>query len=137
MAEIDLSEINNDDIVVKETPVLSVSEALRKIPNNEKGETTHTQVLKVRGMISSMRPVMKMISGEYGRCIECGELYYERYEKPLFEMIGRLTLCNNNSEKHTPATNAKTGDVLHDKDGNIIRAKAILRTWPEYRNASI
>jgi replicative DNA helicase Mcm len=137
LAEIDFSNTNNNDTVAKEEPVQSVSETLRIIPNTEEGETTHTQIVKVRGMISSMRPVMKMISGEYGRCLECGELYYERYEKPLFEMIGRLTLCNNNSEKHTPATNAKTGDVLHDKDGNIIRAKAILRTWPEYRNASI
>lgn|GEM_PF-2518983 len=136
MAEIDLSNTNNDDIIVKEESVLSVSEALI-IPNNEKGETTHTQVLRVRGMISSMRPVMKMISGEYGRCQECGELYYKRYEKPAFEMLRILTPCDMNSEKHIPAINENTGDVLHDKDGNIIRAKALLSTWPEYRNASI
>ena len=137
MAEIDFSNINNDDIVAKEEPVLSVSEALRKIPNNEKGETTHTQVIKVRGMVSSMRPVMKMISGQCGRCIECGQLYYKRFEKPVFDMLSILTLCDMNSEKHTPVINANTGDVLHDIDGNIIRAKASLNTWPEYRNASI
>jgi replicative DNA helicase Mcm len=118
-------------------PVLSVSEALRIIPNNEKGETTHTHVIKVRGMISSMRPVMKMISGQYGRCIECRQLYYKRFEKPVFDMLPILTLCDMNSEKHTPAINANTCDVLHDIDGNIIRAKASLNTWPEYRNATI
>ena len=67
MAEIESPNTNNNSIITEEEPVLSVSEALQIVPNNEKGETTHTQVRRVRGMISSMRPVVKMISGEYGR----------------------------------------------------------------------
>ena len=137
MAEIESPNTNNNSIITEEEPVLSVSEALQIVPNNEKGETTHTQVRRVRGMISSMRPVVKMISGEYGRCSECGQLYYKRYEKPDFEMLWTLTLCDLDSKKHTSAINEKTGDIIYDKDGNIIRAKAILKTWPEYRNASI
>ena len=136
MAEVDFSNTNNNNIT-EEEPVISVSEALRKIPNNEKGETTHTQVIKVRGMISSMRPVMKMISGEYGRCSECEKLHNKRYEKPAFDMLGLLSLCNIDSEKHTPVIDPKTNKILSDKDGNIIRNKAALTTWPEYRNASI
>jgi replicative DNA helicase Mcm len=135
LSEIDFSGVNNHDIV--EEPVLSVSEALRILPSNERGDTTHTQVLKVRGMISSMRPVIKMMSGEYGKCLECENICYERYEKPAFEELGMLNYCNKKSEKHIPAINEKSGDILHDNDGNIIRAKALLTTWPEYRNASI
>ncbi|MGB7960431.1 MAG: hypothetical protein WCF46_11105, partial [Nitrososphaeraceae archaeon] len=74
-----------------EEQILSVSEALRIIPNNERGETIQTRVLSVRGMISSIRPVMKMISGEYVKCLECENICYERYEKPAFEMLEILT----------------------------------------------
>jgi hypothetical protein len=81
-----------------EEPVLSVSEALRIIPRTERGETTHTSIRKVRGMISSMRPVIKMISGEYGKCFKCDKLSYKRYDKPEFEMLRMLTLCEANSE---------------------------------------
>ncbi len=84
-----------------------------------------------------MRPVIKMISGEYGKCLECENICYERYEKPSFEMKGILIYCKRDSERHTPATNPNSGDVLRDDDGDIIRAKALLTTWPEYRNASI
>ena len=84
-----------------------------------------------------MRPVIKMISGEYGKCLECENISYERYEKPSFEMKGILIHCKRDSERHTPATNSNSGDVLRDDDGDIIRAKALLSTWPEYRNASI
>jgi replicative DNA helicase Mcm len=137
LAEIKFLNTNNNNIIAEEEPVLSVSEALRIIPNNEKGETTHTQVLRVRGMISSMRPVMKVISGEYGKCLECENICYERYEKPTFEKIGILKYCNKDSEKHTPTINEKTSDILYNKEGNIVRNKALLTTWPEYRNASI
>jgi hypothetical protein len=47
-------------ITAKEEQILSVSEALRIIPNTERGETDHPGLLKIRGMISSMRPVIKL-----------------------------------------------------------------------------
>ncbi|MGA9934773.1 MAG: hypothetical protein WBP83_06585 [Nitrososphaeraceae archaeon] len=119
-----------------EEQILSVSEALRIIPNNERGETIQTRVLSVRGMISSIRPVMKMISGEYVKCLECENICYERYEKPAFEMLEILTQCNRDSERHISATNAK-GDILRDINDNVIRTKPLLSSWPEYRNASI
>jgi len=86
-------------ITATEEPILSVSEALRIIPNTEKGETFHTGIRKVRGMISSMRPVIKMISGEYSKCKQCGKLLYERYDKPHFEDIHLLSpFCEEYSE---------------------------------------
>jgi len=124
--------------VETEEPVLSVSEALRIIPNTERGETTHTSLRKVRGMISSMRPVIKMISGEYGECPRCEKLYYKRYEKPEFEKVGGPWKCDNvDSGKHEIAINEKTKEPYRDSDDAIIYRSEFLVTWPEYRNASI
>jgi hypothetical protein len=40
-------------------------------------------------------------------------------------------------QRHKPATNSKTGEVLRDNNGNIVLTNGSLKTWPEYRNASI
>jgi DNA replicative helicase MCM subunit Mcm2 (Cdc46/Mcm family) len=125
-------EYNNDELV------LSVSEALRLLPSAERDETGHTGLIKLRGMISSVRPVIKMVSGEYAKCPKCEVLDYERYEKPKFEYYEGNRICGNiDSNKHEVVRDPKTDKIMYDKDGCMIRERVFLKAWAEYRNALI
>ena len=64
-----------------EETILTVTEASRIIP--EKGD--HTDIKKIRGAISSIRPVFRMIDGEYGECPYCHTFYNKYYGKHLFD----------------------------------------------------
>ena len=67
--------------MTEQDQILSVSQAIRILP--EKGD--HSDTMKVRGVISSIRPVFRMIAGEYGECPYCHTFYNKHYEKPLFK----------------------------------------------------
>jgi replicative DNA helicase Mcm len=127
---------------LSEEPILSVSDALRIIPNTERGETDHTGIRKVRGMISSMRPVIKMISGVYGECEKCKnepgyKPEYLRLDKPEFsEPYVHMTCKNTESDKHE-VQHSKKGEIEYDESGCMIRKEPWLDTWAEYRNATI
>jgi replicative DNA helicase Mcm len=75
----------------KPITTISVSDALRIMPE---AFLNHSQDLRVKGIISSLRSVIKMISGEYGECPECGTYYDIKYEKPAFNVKPRsITEC--------------------------------------------
>lgn len=131
--------------------VYSVSEALRLLPNTNDIED-HTESMKVMGVISSLRPVIKMIAGEYGVCSKCGTFYHKTYDKPTFHPLDMMVpYCQNfNAFEHPVETLGveKGKGRFVDEDGNeyeykinrkgeIIRTLVMLKRGYEYRNASI
>lgn len=127
----------------QEPIILSVSEALRLLPTNEQGDK-NTMLAAVRGMIISMRPVQKMISGRYDKCLQCGKLNYNRLDKPVFKVgDARIAngkalgfVCNEESELHEVRRDKK-GEIVNDAEGNMLRDTPFLKVWYEYRNAII
>lgn len=133
----------------KDLNALSVSEALRILPEVTED---HTAVLKVGGVISSLRPVFKMIAGEYGKCPRCGELYHKHYDRPsFFWRMELLPFCTKfDAQEHPPEMVGvdkgkgrfvdEKGDEFEfkkDSKGKIERVKVFLKQGLEYRNAAI
>ena len=130
-----------------EEPVLMITDASRVIP--ERGD--HTDIKKIRGVVSSMRPVFRMIAGEYGECPYCHTFYNKHYEKPLFEEPKFLVnnYCRNEDAIEHPVEFEKDEngvysnekgtkyDIIRDKDGNYVRTRVHLKVEYEYRNALI
>ncbi len=130
-----------------EEPVLTVTEASRVIP--ERGD--HTDIKKIRGVISSIRPVFRMIAGEYGECPYCHTFYNNHYEKPLFEEPKFLVnvYCRNENAIEHPVEFEKDEngayinekgakyDTIRDRDGKYVRTRVHLNVEFEYRNALI
>ncbi|MGA9934808.1 MAG: AAA family ATPase [Nitrososphaeraceae archaeon] len=129
--------------------VLTITEASRIIP--DRGD--HTDIKKIRGVISSMRPVFRMIAGEYGECPFCHTLYNKTYDKPLFYApeLPFIPYCKNeNAFEHPvefkPMTKEKGRfkddegnyfDIVKDADGKIVKQKIYLKVEYEFRNALI
>jgi MoxR-like ATPase len=127
--------------------VLTITEASRIIP--ERGD--HTDIKKIRGVISSMRPVFRMIAGEYGECPYCHTFYNNHYEKPLFEepKFPVNVYCRNEDAIEHPVeferdengvySNERGAkyDIIRDKDGKYVRTRVHLNVEYEYRNALI
>ena len=96
----------------------SVSEALRLEPL----VTEHnTDIVKVRGMISSYRELHVMIVGWIGVCPWCHNIYHETFKKPLFSPIGfYMPECTNVDSTDHPAEFSEIfGAQLQDKDRKI------------------
>jgi DNA replicative helicase MCM subunit Mcm2 (Cdc46/Mcm family) len=142
-------ELSAKQLKDEELPTLTVSEALRILPEATKN---HTKVLKVRGSISSLRPVFKMIAGEYGICPSCGERYHEIYKKPSFYylhlMIPFCTKLDAPQHPHDQIGVEKGKgrfvddagneyDFKKDSQGKIVKAHVYLNIGLEYRNATI
>jgi replicative DNA helicase Mcm len=131
--------------------VYSVSEALRLLPNTDNIED-HTERIQIKGVISSLRPVIKMIAGEYGKCPKCGILYHKSYDKPSFHPLDlMIPYCTDfESFDHpidTIGTERGKGRFV-DEDGNeyeyktnkkgeLVRTLVFLKIGYEFRNASI
>ena len=124
----------------KDPEPISVSQALRTLPETAEG---HSEILKVRGVISSLRPVFKMVSGEVGECPKCGTIYVHHYDKPVFDSgFYHLRECREeNSMLHPTPEQAKYDSdcvVKTDKDENVVDYKILLKNVRyEYRNALI
>lgn len=130
-----------------EDKIYTVSQAIRIIP--ERGD--HTDTKKIRGVISSIRPVFRMIAGEYGECPYCHTFYNNQYEKPLFEepKFPVNIYCRNEDAIEHPVeferdesgvySNERGDkyDIIRDKDGNYVRTRVHLKVEYEYRNALI
>lgn len=129
-----------DDEDKDEIPILSVSEALRILPSDERGEKKHTDIILVRGMISSTRQVIKMIAGVYSKCPKCNKLKYKRLDKPVFvdkEIYDFEVACEEGSTLHDVKRDWDTNEIVYDKKGTMVYDKPPLEKWYEYRNASI
>jgi hypothetical protein len=129
----------NDDIQ-EEIPILSVCEALRVLPSDERGEKKHTSIILVRGMISSTRQVIKMIAGAYSKCPKCNKLKYKRLDKPVFldkDIFDFENTCQEKSTLHDVKRDWKTDEIVYDKKGCMVYEEPVLEKWFEYRNASI
>jgi replicative DNA helicase Mcm len=121
--------------MIEQEQILSVSKAIRLLP--EKGD--HTDTKKVRGVISSIRPVFRMIAGEYGDCLYCHIFYNKHYEKPLFELPSNtfLRYCEDYENRDHPLAYDDHGKPVYDEIGNQLRSRVRLNIEFEYRNALI
>jgi replicative DNA helicase Mcm len=92
--------------------VYSVSEAARRHEGTD---------ISVRGIISGVQPLRKMIKGISVRCTKCSTVYERKYDKPeLFESfvpIERIRKCVNEG--------CKTGDYLGQPKLEIINAVVV------------
>lgn len=129
--------------------ILTVSEALRLML--EDGD--HTKIIKVGGVISSVRPVFRMIAGESGQCPYCHTMYHHTYEKPLFDypLTPHLRFCTNENAFEHPVdfimADKEKGrfvdeegnhfDILKDDEGKIVKKRVYLKVSYEYRNALV
>jgi len=130
-----------------EEAVLTITEASRIIP--ERGD--HTDIKKIKGVISSIRPVFRMIAGEYGECPYCHTFYNKHFDKPLFEepKFPVNIYCRNEDAIEHPVefdrnesgvySNERGDkyDIIRDKDGKYVRTRVHLKVEYEYRNALI
>jgi hypothetical protein len=128
----------------QEQEIISISDALRILPSNERGEKYSTGIVLVRGMISSVRPVIKMPSGRYSKCPQCGHSDYIRFLKPVFrardgiarDRVHLNIFCEQDSDKHEVMRD-KQDKIVYDENGLMMYRLPMLDIWYDYRNASI
>lgn len=121
--------------MTEQEQILSVSQAIRVLP--EKGD--HSDTIKVRGVISSIRPVFRMIAGEYGECPYCHTFYNNHYEKPLFDTPSNtfLRYCEDYENIDHPFAYDEHGKPVCDENGDHLRSRVRLNIEFDYRNALI
>ena len=95
----DLEKIEDLERLNREGKILSVSEAARQHEGKD---------ISVRGIISGVQPLRKMIKGVSVRCTNCNKEYTRMYDKPeLFESfvpIERIRKC----------VDCKTAEIKHN-----------------------